>query len=666
MRTQLPTMRPAELVVNPRALVAGILLTCLLGLALSGFVGVVLPLSTVRAEATDGMRHLKHAQALLAPFLKQPGIPAPNMLHTVKGDLAAAEVDFARTRRDLGAGVLSLAGGASPTHGTVAAAAALAAAADEACLAGLDLLGATDSLLPALEGGLMGSEAPPIQGAAAASKAAPASTSTSGPAITAAMLQRVTLAFENAVRHLTAAMAYAGHADLSALPSSLVSRQHVAQLRRAMAQWPRIQPVLAQLDGWLHVAPALLGVRAPERFLVELLDRGELRTTGGYLGSYGVMTIQGGRIQPFTLADIQSLDRPYVQRANWPGPPAAYPWWPMPGFGLRDSNLSPDFPTASRLAIQLLAKEGGPPVQGVVAFNVVAIERVLAVVGPVTMPSYHLSVTAQNLEAVIRVNTETTYLNDPVRHEQFTAELGHAFMNKLHSLTGPELVGTAKSLLASMRTKDVQVYLADTAAESLLGEQGLTSAMIRGPGDAVTIVDSNVTINKVNLITSVAYRDAVSLDARGTATHHLTITYAFDSSKHADLQLVLFGRDFYMTYLRVYTPANAQLVSYDGFNGVFGGGSYLQIGTSDEPGHRMWGGYAYVPDAIPHVLHFVWSVPAAATRDRAGHLRYTLQFQHQAGSNQRLDLTIATPGGKAPALAYKGPLDQDRAFTIGS
>src|SRR5260221_4565309 len=182
MRTQLPTLRPAERVANPRALTAGILLTCLLGLAVSGVVGVMLPLSTVRAEAMDGMRHLKHAQALLAPFLKQPGIPAPNMLHTVKGDLAAAEVDFARTRRDLGAGVLSLAGGASPTHGTVAAAAALAASADEACLAGLDLPGATHSLLPALEGGLMGSEAPPIQGPAAASKAPPPSRSTSGPA----------------------------------------------------------------------------------------------------------------------------------------------------------------------------------------------------------------------------------------------------------------------------------------------------------------------------------------------------------------------------------------------------------------------------------------------------------------------------------------------------
>src|SRR5258705_398764 len=156
MRTQLPTLRPAERIANPRALTAGILLICLLGLAVSGVVGVVLPVSTVRAEAMDGMRHLKHAQALLAPFLKQPGIPTPTMLHAVKGDLAAAEVDFARTRRDLGAGVFSLAGGASPTQGTVAAAAALSATADRAWHSRLDLPGRPHNLPPTAPGGLIG------------------------------------------------------------------------------------------------------------------------------------------------------------------------------------------------------------------------------------------------------------------------------------------------------------------------------------------------------------------------------------------------------------------------------------------------------------------------------------------------------------------------------
>jgi hypothetical protein len=239
-------------------------------------------------------------------------------------------------------------------------------------------------------------------------------------------------------------------------------------------------------------------------------------------------------------------------------------------------------------------------------------------------------------------------------------------MNRLHNLKGPELVGVAKSLLASLHTKDIQVYLADGAEEKLLAQQGLDSSMLHGPGDAITVVDANVSTNKVNLLASVTYRDAVSLDAQGTATHHLTITYGFDSSQHPDLRYFLFGRDFYLTYLRVYAPANARLVSYGGFNGAFRGQMHLQIGVSDEAGHQMWGGYVYVPDGTPQVLHFVWSVPAIATRDSAGHLRYTLMFQHQASSNQRLDLTISVPEAKTPSLVYNGPLDQDRSFTIAS
>jgi hypothetical protein len=406
MKRQLSIFRPARLIRGRQWLIAATLLVCLLMLALTGVIAIVLPYSTVHAEATDGVAHLKHAQALLTPLLKQPGIPEPAMLHSVAGDLSAAERDFARTRRDLGKGVFSLAGGAaSPARGTVSAADALAATADEACLAGLALLGAADSLLPVLHGGFMSGEAPSAQG-----NATPV---TSAPAITAPMLRQVTVAYENAVRHLNAAMAYASHADLSALPSSLVSRQQLAELRGAIAQWPRIQPQLAQVDGWLHVAPTLLGVQAPERLLVELMDRGELRTTGGYIGDYGIMTIQGGRTQPFTLSDIQSLDRPYVIRTHWPPPPAAYAWWPMAGFGLRDSNLSPDFPTASRLAMHMLAKEGGPQVQGVVAFNVVAMERVLSALGPIAVPEYHQTARAQNLESLIRQNTETTYLFVP-------------------------------------------------------------------------------------------------------------------------------------------------------------------------------------------------------------------------------------------------------------
>lgn len=633
-----------------------ILLLCLLAGISYGAASAYLQYSHVRSEAMDGMLHLRHVQGILASYLKHPGIPDTATLRSVERELTAAESDFARTRRDLHNGVFSLAARASGSaSNTIGSASTLVNAADEACLAGLDLVRAAGIILPVLHGSLIGGG---ISASPSATPSAPSET------LTATMLHRAVAAFEDAMPHLNTAILLVRHADISALPPNLITRQQLAELRGLVAEWPHVHTQLALVDAWLQAAPALLGVNGPERLLVELMDRGEMRSTGGYIGDYGVMTIEAGKLQPFTLNDIYTLDAPYMQRAGWRQAPAAYPWWPFPGFALRDSNLSANFPTTAKMGIHLLRAEGGPQVQGVVALTSTAIERVLAIVGPVSVPEYHQTVTAQNLEALIRLNTETNYRNIRSLHERFTALLGQAFMNKLHNLSTSQLMAVAKTLLMSLQTKDIQVYLSDKAAEALLSEQGLDNSIAHGPGDGLTIVDSNAGVNKANAFTTVIYTDTVTLDTHGTATHHLTITYRFDSSNNPSLRYFLYGRDFLFSYLRVYTPPNALLASWSGFNGTYYNRSYHEIGQSDEPGRQMWGGYVYVLDSIPYSLHFVWSVPRAATRDVAGQWHYTLVVQHQAGSNQQLNLTVIAPDTKTPILAYRGALDRDRLYSV--
>lgn len=630
-----------------------ILFVCLLALASFGAVRAYLQYTHVRSEAAAAMLHLKHAQALLVPEFKHPGIPNRDTLRAVEEELTAAERDLALTRRDLGAGVFSLAARAPAGRSAIASVTALLTAADEACLAGLDLLRGVGILVPVLQGGFFGVGAPSAKGSV--SEAPPAR----APTLTAAMFQQLTADIEDAVPHLITAIAYVRHTDFSALPPNLVTPRQLAALRGVIAQWPRIAPQLAMVEAWLRVAPSLLGVVQPERFLIELMDRGEMRSTGGYIGDVGVMTIQAGTLQPFSLDDVYSFDRPYLQRTGWPGPPPAYPWWPFPGFALRDSNLSPDFPTTARTGMRLLAAEGGPRVQGAVALNAVAIARVLANVGPVTVPEYHQTVTAQNFETLIRSYTENPIARFSSWHERFTTLLSHAFQSKLHGLPALQLVALAKTLLTSLRTKDIQVYLSDRAAEALLSQQGLDASIARGPGDGLTSVDSNLTVNKANMFTTVTYADAVTLDASGTATHRLTITYRFDSATNPGLRYYLYGSNFYLTYLRVYAPPGARLEHGDGFNR-----GEEEINASDEPGHQMWGGLVMVWDGIPYSLHFAWSIPHVATRDATGHWRYTIDIQHQAGSNQQLNLTIAVPGARTPAVVYRGALDQDRTYGV--
>jgi hypothetical protein len=150
----------------------------------------------------------------------------------------------------------------------------------------------------------------------------------------------------------------------------------------------------------------------------------------------------------------------------------------------------------------------------------------------------------------------------------------------------------------------------------------------------------------------------VSLDSRGTATHHLTITYDFNSAKQPALRPYL-GPDRYLDYLRVYTPPGSHLVSFDGFNG-----GMMQLNQSDQPGRQMWAGSLNIPDGTLYSLHFVWSVPHAATQDASGYWIYPVQEQHQPGSDQVLKLSVTMPNTSQAQQVYAGALDQDRSFVI--
>ncbi|HEX5547205.1 MAG TPA: DUF4012 domain-containing protein, partial [Ktedonobacterales bacterium] len=502
------------------------LLACILLLALAGVVGAVQTYdqySTARAEAVDGIKHLKQVQSLLKPFAKQPAIPDPALLASVKRELTLAEADFADARGILGGWNFSLAGHMPIASDPVSSGVSLIVAADEASLGGLALVNAVETAQPLLHAGFLASETKPAT-----------------PVLTAAMLSQITDNFETAVGHFDTAIALVQTADLTVIPTSLVNDSTRASLSDLLTQWPTMRGQLQNVQSWLGAAPALLGVTTPQRYLVELLDRGEIRSTGGFIGSYGVLTIQSGQIQPFTLSDVFSLDLPYVHRVGQLPAPSKYAWWPFPGYGLRDSNLSFDFPTSAKYGMQMLKTEGGPDVQGVLAITIPIIQRIIQVIGPVQLPQYGVTVTADNLEPLIRLYTETKAANvgsdlppsDQLTtlHERFTALLGRAFMAKLHSASTKQLSAIAQILLSSLPTKDLQVYLSNPSAEGLLTARGLDSSLYRGPQDGVTIVDSNTTGNKANLFTTVNYTDAVTIGSDGTATHHLTITYNFNSA----------------------------------------------------------------------------------------------------------------------------------------
>jgi hypothetical protein len=468
----------------------------------------------------------------------------------------------------------------------------------------------------------------------------------------------------------------------------------------------------------------VLGVGQPRNFLVQTLDRAELRPTGGFTGNYGVLTIHNGKVDPFQLFNVNDIEYGYKSNGWLYGkrPPSPYSsWWPFANWGLRDSNLSPDFPTSAKMIANVFQHETGQQVDGVIQFSPVVIAHVLKVTGPITVPVFNDTVTADNLEAKIHYYEEDPagiakqqrlFPNDHTHslRKRFTQAVTQLLEDKVRHLPTSQIVDVGKQLLSDLQSKDLQVYLANTDLEQMLTQMHATGAIDTTPGiDGYMLVQTNVSVAKSTPYVDLTQHDDITLDDHGGATHHLTLTL------HNAPTGPIFGLSTYRDYVRIYAPPQAQLQRADGFdtevqmcagagcsgNPYPGGemycpaGKYLPGGynsvvpsgakggtldylgmpterTSDVPGRAMWGGWVVIPEWCTARVTLTWYVPnvtasSGAVPDYAG--PYTTLIQRQGSTFYNVSLTIH-PSPKMAASGmqtanYTAQISDALAFRLG-
>lgn len=538
---------------------------------------------------------------------------------------------------------------------------------------------------------------------------------TSSPLVTQAMLGVIGKTLTQVLPLLKDIQIHSQQLSLSSLP---ISAQERVQVESVLQQLPQLISYLDTGSSLLNVAGWVLGVDQPRTFLVQTMDESELRGSGGFTGQYGELKINGGRVEPFSLKDISQIE--YVAGSANQGqyaPEQYRSWWPFANWGLRDSNISADFPTTAQLAISLYKQEVGNQVDGVISFTPVLIEHILSIIGPITVPDYKVTVTAQNIEDVLHYyqlnNTgitqqENTQPNDTTTstRKRFTNDLATLFVQKVRSASPSELLSIARQVFSDLKTKDLQVYFANPAAEAVLEHYGDAGQLDRSTEhDGLFIVQQNLSASKASQYVKTNITDTVTLDSEGGATHLLQLRLVYNQAGP------VYGYDAYYDYVRVYVPPNSRLISGDGFatgtplcgggygncpvNGVYPGGELtcptgqyqpgaqapslsgsdgaswepLQtIGgptntTSDEAGRAMYGGWVIVPKNCTMNVTLSWYVPPLSQKP------YSLLVQRQIGTFPQLDLTIL-PGATdctqlhTSGLHFTGVLTRDTSFTI--
>ncbi|HLZ80729.1 MAG TPA: DUF4012 domain-containing protein, partial [Ktedonobacteraceae bacterium] len=445
-------------------------------------------------------------------------------------------------------------------------------------------------------------------------------------------------------------------------------------------------------------------------------------------GQYGILQIQDGRMSPFTLKDVTLID--YAENGTAIGrtAPPGYGWMNFGNWGVRDSNLSGDFPTTARMTMQLYQDEGGGPVDGDIAFTPTLIAHILDIIGPIKVPGYNETITSKNLEdrlhyyqqdfSAIAREKQISGDYSHAGRKAFTSTLGKLLLDRVRHAPIKQLVNIIKGAVKDIQSRDLEIYFTNPAAEAWLVAHGYSGSIDTfATQDGFMVVQANISISKASQYVHTTEQDSVKLDAQGGATHNLTITLDYQQKGP------VYGFDTYADYIRVYAPRDAQLISGDGFdtgkplcrpspppirrsasptpgtpppvgcsqynsyfpsnarncpNGDYALGLRGGLNTpwvvdslgpptallSDLPGRAMWGGLTETPKNCISYISLSWYVPHAVQKVN-GQPSYTILIQKQSGYSPTIQLSIDTSDVKGlKSFNFQGDITADKTFTL--
>ena len=660
--------------------------------------------TTLRTRASSGVQHLLTVKTLFSAS-KTGGSTASstsklldtNTLLQANKELVAARNDFVQTQSIIDhASVIPFVEQYAPQYRPqITSARAASRVGEDVANMGQVLIKTVLTLAPRLRGPLLNASNTPL--------------------ITAADLKLIDTTINDVLPYVNDIQQQSQQMSLSALPVSVHQRQQIEQLLQLL---PQVKSILTQSHSYLDAVGWLLGVDGQRTFLVQTMDRGELRPTGGFTGQYGELHVTGGRVAPFSLRDISLIEYADNSPTTDHSAPVAYrSWWPFANWGLRDSNLSADFPTSAQIAIDQYKSETHRQVDGVILFTPFLIEHVLRVTGPIRIPAYNETITSQNLEARLHyyqldnagiakqasISGSNSSTSD---RKQFTSLVARTLMDNVRHSSPMTLLAIGQQMLHDLQTKDLQIYLSNSQLENLLSQQGYAAQVDHSTThDGLYVVQANVSASKASQYVKTTLHDTVTLDTNGGATHDLQMTLAY-----TQLNFV-YGLDTYRDYVRFYVPPSAKFLGGDGFDTgtplcggplaacnaksiyphdemicpagqYFAGASAPMLNdnytgawhpldtiggptnfTSDEAGRAMFGGYVVIPKNCTMTVTLSWYVPPI------GHSGYDLLVQRQAGTFPELDLTVLSAPNNCATSLLQGlhvdrVLGQDTSFTL--
>ncbi len=332
----------------------------------------------------------------------------------------------------------------------------------------------------------------------------------------------------------------------------------IPQLQRIKQMLIETDETMARLKKITPYFDSLFAKDTQRKYLLLFANNRELRPGGGFIGSFGILTLKDFTLEDLKIYDVYDADGQLVAHIEPPAPIKEYlqqfHWF------LRDSAFSPDFLENYAQAKFFLEKEMGfNDFSGGILLTTTAIENLLEAFGDIYLPDLKETINYKNFYLKTQIHAEKDFFPGSIQKKSFLSSLTRVILMNLESASTQKLI---TGLKASLDKKQIVVYFDEPQIQDVIDKAYWSGRVIDAqcPDKVVNCTvdylfpyDANLGANKANFFISHQNSLRINIDSDGTIHHLLKLKFKNDSP--ADT----FPGGNYHNYFQLLLPLEAKI-----------------------------------------------------------------------------------------------------------
>ncbi|MEK7452859.1 MAG: DUF4012 domain-containing protein, partial [Patescibacteria group bacterium] len=416
----------------------------------------------------------------------------------------------------------------------------------------------------------------------------------------------------------------------------------------------------------------------------------EARATGGFLGSYGLMSSEFGYITDIFMDDIYNLDGQLSYKVVPPEPIQKI----STSWSMHDANWFLDFPTSAKKISFFYEKSGGPTPDGVIAINENVLKGILETVGSINMPEYGITLDSNNFMDTLQYKIEEDYDKTINKPKKILDDMLPKIFEKFADLSQDDLTKLFNLFVNHLNKKDILIWANDFKYQDFVLKKGWAGEILSSSeSDYLAVVSTNINGFKTDRVIDQEISKITDIQEDGSIINTINIkrTHNGGEEKYDWLNKVN------SSYMRVYLPLGSELLDARGFtkekykapidyqkagfafdSDILKSINSLKIDERtetqvfEESGKTVFGNWVYVSPGKDVELSYTYKLPFKLDKSKKGD-DLNFIFQVQPGLKSKLNFSLLLPDKWSLIYSlpekswgqFNGIFDKDKFFSVG-